>query len=248
MRGGIKVPKMSESTLFFYLYECFTTLMVHYVVFANMPFLSFWISFPEPYSAALTRDITYQMFNLNSGCFHITAGPKRFGINPLLSLGRHRNEGGLRGEVLVMLFKMLVKERERGEGGLMKYLRFSLKRNSEKVCNKGVCRGPPLSRGPGGSRGQVATDMRRAHIEPGCVGSAHSCVAALPPQPPAPCLCQPLWGPQSGDFTPRWLHSNGFVSPTRRPRPSMTIGAHSLCIVNTHILPSPISLHWNSAS
>lgn len=44
-----------------------------------------------------------------------------------------------------MLFKMVVKEREWGEGGLMKYLRFRLKRNSEKVCNKGVCRGPPLS-------------------------------------------------------------------------------------------------------
>lgn len=45
-----------------------------------------------------------------------------------------------------MLFKMVVKERERSEGGLMKYLRFGLKRNSEKVCNKGICRGPPLSR------------------------------------------------------------------------------------------------------
>lgn len=47
-----------------------------------------------------------------------------------------------------MLFKIVVKEREQGEGGLMKYLRFRLKRNSEKVCNKGVCRGPPLSWDP----------------------------------------------------------------------------------------------------
>lgn len=61
--------------------------MVHYVVFANMPFLSFWISFPEPYSAALTRDITYQMFNLNSGCFHITAGPKQFWNKPFIVFG-----------------------------------------------------------------------------------------------------------------------------------------------------------------
>lgn len=46
-----------------------------------------------------------------------------------------------------MFFKMVVKEREQGKAGLMKYLRFRIKRSSEKLCNKGVCRGPPLSRG-----------------------------------------------------------------------------------------------------
>lgn len=37
-------------------------------------------------------------------------------------------KGGLRPEVLAMLLKMVVKERERGEGGLMKYLRFKPKK------------------------------------------------------------------------------------------------------------------------
>lgn len=46
--------------------------------------------------------------------------------------------GGLGAEVLPILFKTVGKERAQGEGGLMKYLRFRLKRNSEKVCNKGV--------------------------------------------------------------------------------------------------------------
>lgn len=40
----------------------------------------------------------------------------------------------------------MVKERAQGEGGLMKYLRFRLKGISEKLCNKEVCKGPPLSR------------------------------------------------------------------------------------------------------
>lgn len=44
-----------------------------------------------------------------------------------------------------MLFKMVVKEREQGQGGLMKYLRFRVKRTSEKHCNKGVCKEPSLS-------------------------------------------------------------------------------------------------------
>lgn len=55
---------------------------------------------------------------------------------------------GLRLEVPAMLFKIAVKERERRIGGLMKYLRFGLKRDSENICNKRVCRGPPLSRDP----------------------------------------------------------------------------------------------------
>lgn len=85
----------------------------------------------------------------------------------------------------------------------MKYLRFRLKRSTKKFTTKGG--GAPRASfvlKSGGNRGQVATDIRRAHIEQGCVGSAHSCVAALPPQPPAPCLCELLRGPRSFDFTP----------------------------------------------
>lgn len=74
----------------------------------------------------------------------------------------------------------------------MKYLRFRLKRNFEKLWNKGGRPWAPIVPGPGGNGGRSATDVRRAHIEQGCVSSAHSCVAALPPQPPAPCLCGPL--------------------------------------------------------
>lgn len=124
----------------------------------------------------------------------------------------------LRVKVPAVLYKTVAKEWEQTDGGLMKYLRFWLKGSTKKVHNK---RGAPRASivlGPGGNRGQVATDIRRAHIEQGCVGSAHSCVTALPPQPPAPCLCELLRGPRRFDFTLSWLHSNGFVSATRRHR------------------------------
>lgn len=124
----------------------------------------------------------------------------------------------LRVKVPAVLYKTVAKEWEQTDGGLMKYLRFWLKGSTKKVHNKrGAPRASIVLR-PGGNRGQVATDIRRAHIEHGCVGSAHSCVTALPPQPPAPCLCELLRGPQRFDFTLSWLHSNGFVSATRRHR------------------------------
>lgn len=124
----------------------------------------------------------------------------------------------LRVKVPAVLYKTVAKEWEQTYRGLMKYLRFWLKGSTKKVHNK---RGAPRASivlGPGGNRGQVATDIRRAHIEQGCVGSAHSCVTVLPPQPPAPCLCELLRGPRRFDFTLSWLHSNGFVSATRRHR------------------------------
>lgn len=84
----------------------------------------------------------------------------------------------------------------------MKYLRFGLKGNTKKVYNNRGAPSASIVLGPGGNRGQAATDIRRAHIEQGCVGSAHSCVTVLPPQPPAPCFCEPLRGPRSFNFTP----------------------------------------------
>lgn len=89
---------------------------------------------------------------------------------------------------------------EAEEGGLMKYLRFWLK-GALKVTTKDLLRSL-IVRQAGGSCGQAATDVRRAHIEAAGGGSAHSCVCALPAGPPAPCLCAPLWPALSADFTP----------------------------------------------
>lgn len=130
----------------------------------------------------------------------------------------------------------------------MKYLRFGLKGSTKKVYNNRGAPSASIVLGPGGNRGQAATDIRRAHIEQGCVGSAHSCVTVLPPQPPAPCFCEPLRGPRSFNFTPTWLHSNRFVSATTRRRPipdhrrSLT-WHHRYIQANTHIHPKLTSPH-----
>lgn len=110
-------------------------------------------------------------------------------------------------------------EREQPKRSLMKYLRFRLKGSTKKVSDNRGAPSAPFVPGAGGNRGQAATDIRRAHIEHGRVGSAHSCVTALPPQPPAPCFCQPFRGPRTFNFTPARLHSDGFVSATTRRRP-----------------------------
>lgn len=124
-----------------------------------------------------------------------------------------------------------------GKGGLMKYLRFRLNRNSEKLPNKrGRPRAPIVpgtwrKQGPGGYRCEASPYWVRT-----CrLCSQLCCRTPTPATSPLP-----LSAFVRADFTPSWLHGNGFVSATRRPCPSLTINDRSRCITGSHIHLDPI--------
>lgn len=126
---------------------------------------------------------------LNTACFWATAGPLEV-LEILCCVFFPLRWGGFMwgDKLLAMLSKWLWKENW-DWGGLMKYLRFRLKRELWKTLQqKRVGWGPSLSRGPAdaGARGCRRCE-RRPILSWDVAGSAHSCVAALPPshQPPA---------------------------------------------------------------
>lgn len=132
---------------------------------------------------------------------------------------------------------MAVKEGVWGEGGLMKYLRFRLNRNSEKLLNK---RGRPRAPIVPGTRRKQGPGGYRCEESPYWVGTCRLCsqLCCCAPAPATSPL--PLSAFVRVDFTPSWLHSNGFVSATRRPGPLLTIGSRSRSIAGSHIHPDPI--------
>lgn len=137
-------------------------------------------------------------------------------------VSKAREVGGLRLEVLAMLFKPLLKGRERGQWGLMKYLRFRPKKELwKKSATKGVCQGPPLCPGP---RRKQGPSSYRYEEGPYWAGLCRPC-SQLCGRGAAPATSpRPLWA---------------FVRATERRFYTELIAQQRLCVGNKEATPTP---------